>query len=154
MLNPPKDLMMKEIERAYACQIRQILMLPRIEIANAKAILRKDGLYEIHADVVNQGFFPTYGTVKAKMNRVVGPDMASLTGEGVEVIGSPSVKPIDYTEGRSATKAVCDNGKYMTFGAGRNVQHLSWIVRNDNAADVTIRVSSERGGTAVAEIKM
>ncbi len=154
MLNPPKDLMMKEIERAYACQLRQILMLPRMEIANTKAHLREDGLYEISADVINRGFFPTYGTVKAKMNRVVGPDMASLTGEGVEVIGDPGVKPIDFTEGRSVTKAVCDNGKYMTFGAGRNVQHLSWVIRNDNAKCVTVRVSSERGGTATAQIEM
>ena len=77
-----------------------------------------------------------------------------LAGDSIDVIGSPSVKPIDFTDGRSVTKAVCDNGKYMTFGAGRNEQHIQWVVRKNEADCVTITVKSERGGTASARISM
>lgn len=153
-LNPPLNLLGEEMERSTRCLMKQLPLLPRLELEGAKAVRRADGLYSVRASVVNRRYLPTSATKQAELLHTVPEDSISLSGEDIEFVGCAPRIGIGFLPGMSGVKTMGTNGRYMNAGLERLKRTVEWVVRAPAGTKVTVRASSARGGVCAAELTL
>jgi hypothetical protein len=108
---------------------------PRVAVASLTATRLGGGLYRIRAEVENRGRWPT-ALQHAIAARAVKPVLVALdVSPGAIVSGAP---------------------KHQFFpalaGSGRR-ERVEWIVRAAEGQSVTVRVQSQKGGTATQAVR-
>lgn len=92
------------------------------------------GLYRVKAEVENSGFLPT-STAQGVQSRSVKPTMVQL-----------GVDPADIVSGAPKTNV------FPTLAGSGRRQTYEWIIRGKPGSTVTLKVISQKAGTATAAL--
>ena len=153
-LNPPLNLLGEEMERSTRCLMKQLPLLPKLELEGVQATRRPDGLYSIRASVVNRRYLPTSATKQAELLRTIPEDSVSLSGEGIEFVGCASRIGIGFLPGMSGVKTMGTNGRYINAGLERLKRDAEWVIRAPAGTKVTVYARSARGGACAAKLTL
>ena len=111
-------------------------IFPQVSIASISVTSLGGGLYRVKAEVENSGFLPT-STAQGVRSRSVKPTMVQL-----------GVDPADIVSGAPKT-----NFFPTLAGSGRR-QTYEWIIRGKPGSTVTLKVISQKAGTATAALAL
>jgi hypothetical protein len=147
--NPPGPLLEEVCQRNCAFTLRAAAAGPRLVIREVAAMALGGGTFRVEAVLANGGFLPTSGTERAVAMKAVKPDKVSLAG--AEVLAGPREQETGWLRGRVAQY------KAAAVFPGNGIdgrRKASWIVRGEPGTTVTITATSQRGGTAKAEVRL
>jgi murein tripeptide amidase MpaA len=144
--NPPPSLLEAEVAPHAEFAVFQALAAPCVEILEASAEPLGDGTWRVRAGLANTGWLPTTVTERAAKETLVLPLVAELSG--AEVIDVPARRELGQLSGRSAFEL--DGGRQNDGTPDRVL--VSWVVRADAGATVTVDARHPRAGTASTTI--
>lgn len=151
--NPPIPFMKQELEKTTRFMARQVKLLPRLSIANAKAEKLESGVYAVSATIENHGYLSTYVSQEAIKQSLVLPVMASLSG-AAEYVSCDAVQNIGQLEGTSAIEADLRDTNYIMAPHKPCRKDVKWVVRASAGTTVTIGAASQRGGCCSEKITL
>jgi hypothetical protein len=158
--NPPPALLAAEVEPLVEFVVGQALSTPRLTVRAWCEPLTATGegeqpgpgehlvpgLWRVCAGITNAGYLPTDISARARAERLVLPLRADCVGEGVEVLGGPSVRELGQLDGRAAAQ-------YTRPGDGAGDRVLAdWTVRAATGARLTVTVTHPRVGRVEASV--
>lgn len=146
--NAPPKFLEEECAKNHKFVLRQVAVLPHVQIGKVETEQLGDDLHIIRVMVENEGFLPTNLSQKAINLGVAKPITVELGGAGAEVLLGEPKQAIGHLEGRAqAVGAMFDRG-----GLLRNEARVEWLVRS--RGPVTITVKSEKGGMVKREVAL
>jgi hypothetical protein len=134
MQNVPPEFLEAELQKLTRFAIVQGMMSPLVRITNTAAEDLGGGIFRVRASVQNQGYLPTYLPRAVTLGIVKG---VRLTVEGADILSEPQAQDLGIMQGW---------GPNPENGDGAPVKTASWVVRAKPGAELTVRVTSERGG--------
>ncbi|NJN14867.1 MAG: carboxypeptidase [Oscillochloris sp.] len=148
--NPPEKFLLKCLEPNTEFVIAHARMGPKLELRQPTVKALGEGIFHIQAVAVNSGYLPTYGSKQALKTGVVRPIEVRLElPEEAELVSGPAFQEIGQLEGRANKRGIF-GGNFPTD----NLKKLEWIVRAPQGGKATISASSNRAGTARAEVPL
>lgn len=146
LLNPPPALRAKEAQKLHQWLLWQTLLLPRLFVHALTSTEREPGEWEVRADVENLGYLPTNATMKAIELGVVHGVRAELAAADGVVCRTAASICVGELGGRFGQPMSTIYGSDST--PDRAV--VRWLVGGRRGAKVSVRVSHDRAGEAVA----
>jgi murein tripeptide amidase MpaA len=146
--NPPLHLLHDEVASHADFAVFQALASPRLEIVHSATESLGDGVWRIDIGVANTGWLPTDVSALARKENLVKPIRASLTGDDVTVVGSPSRRQLGQLEGRAELRFSNGND-----GTPDRVL-VSWTVQASAGATVEVAVDHPRCGHVTATLTL
>jgi hypothetical protein len=147
-VNPPPHLLRDEVAPHAAFAVHQAACSPRLVIRHAAAVRLADDTWRVEAGVANAGWLPTPVSERGAKEQLVRPLTATVSGEGVEVVGGPARLQLGQLEGRAS----------MRFRGGSDGTPdrvlATWVVRAGAGATVTVEASHDRAGRATTTIDL
>lgn len=141
--NPPKAFLLQELEKHTRFMLREMKLLPRLEITRAEA-KRLGHSYQVTVQVTNRGYFPTYMTAEGKTIGIAKP--VTVTLDGAEVIQGKAREDVGFLNGFAGV------GTYGWGLGGTTENHLPstktlhYVIKAQPGDTVTIRCESPRSG--------
>ncbi len=150
--NPPPEFLEKEIARFPDWLVWHLLISPKLEIYEAKAIPLGDNLYQVRLVVQNTGWLPTYITKKALEKKVVRGVIAEIElPEGATLRTGQPREELGQLEGRAyKPSAVTVWHSDPTEDRAR----VEWVVHAPNGGTVRLTARHERAGTVRMELML
>ncbi|MBT9259770.1 MAG: hypothetical protein KM310_08460 [Clostridiales bacterium] len=150
--NAPFGRYLKEhAQRNARFNLTHAAMSPRLAIARASAKPVGDGVFEVWADVQNQGYLPTYVTRQALQMKAVKEVEAFLEAEGdIEVLTRPATQTLGHISGRGLPPQFFRPGSLETPSEKR----VRFLVKAPRGGEVTVVVRHARAGTARARVQL
>ncbi len=149
--NPPLHLLRDEVDRHADFAVFQALAAPCIEIRHsAVESLGRDesgrDAWKVSVGVANTGWLPTYVTERAKKDGLVRPISVELTGDEIEIVGSPARQHLGQLGGAMSAR--------FNQGDGGSPERAlaSWVVRCAPGTVLTATATHQRAGTRVTPI--
>ena len=127
-VNPPAEETSAIAEKELAFVLDLAERLPNVRLADVKVTVLAEGLYEVKAAVVNDGYLPT-GTAMAKRNRRARPHVVRLSVPNEQVVSGQRIHKL-----------------WSIPGSGGR-EDLRWIIEAEPNSLLTITVYSEKYGT-------
>lgn len=149
--NPPPSKLLDTIKPVTQFALAHASIAPLLRVATFTAEPLGEGLYRLRAVVQNEGYLPTYGSIKGKERRACRPLEAQIRlPEGGTLEIGEAKHEIDHLEGRSARTG------FLTFSNGATTDRtkLEWVVRVPAGGEISIIVQGGRGGTARASLQV
>jgi hypothetical protein len=147
-VNPPPHLLREEVAAHARFAVHQAACSPRLVIRHAVAVRLADDTWRVEAGVSNTGWLPTHISHRAAKEHLVRPVTATVSGDGVEVVGGPARVQVGQLEGRAA----------MRFAEGNDGTPdralATWVVRARAGTTLTVEASHDRAGRATATIDL
>jgi hypothetical protein len=147
-VNPPPHLLRDEVAAHSRFAVHQAACSPRLVIRHAVAVRLADDTWRVEAGVSNTGWLPTHISHRAAKEHLVRPVTATVSGDGVEVVGGPARVQVGQLEGRAA----------MRFAEGNDGTPdralATWVVRARAGTTLTVEASHDRAGRATATIDL
>lgn len=147
--NPPEQFLLQEAEKHTCFMLREMKLLPRLEITQLQAVPLGD-CYEITAKLANRSFLPTYVTAEAKEIGLAKPVTVKI--EGAQVTVGKAEEEIGHLSGFAGA------GDYGWGLGGITVNHapaektLRYVVRGQSKSTVTVTCESPRAGKVQASV--
>jgi len=150
--NPPPEFLEKEVARFPGWLVWHLLISPKLEIYEAKAIPLGDHFYQVRLVVQNTGWLPTYITKKALEKKVVRgviaeielpPDATLRTGKPREELGQ--------LEGRAYKPSAIS---VWNADPTDDRAKIEWVVHAPNRGVVKITAHHERAGVVRTELPL
>lgn len=125
---------------------------PLIAISNATADHLGADLYRVRARITNNGFLPTFLTARALENNVAQPVKAEIQlGEGMSLEMGKRATSLGHLAGRSERRTTWS--PWMRQWSATSAE-AEWLVRAPQGGTVTVRASSEKGGTVTLTVHL
>ena len=151
--NPPENLLINELEANTRFNIRFLKTLPRLQIEDVKKEKLSEDLYKITATIGNLGYLSTTLTQAAINIKAAKPVIVKI--EGCQIINGLKETKIDELSGYSKTQTgVYFYGNITTEENAKARKKLTWIIKADKGAKVTVEASHEKAGIATATIEI
>ncbi len=147
--NPPHHLLPSECYKNTLWALNQASALPELEISELHVESLGDQCYKLTALVQNNGYLCTNITNKALQVKAVQTDKVSVKGDGVEVIGGKATVDIGHLQGYIKAQ-VNPYGPTPVKSSAR----VTWVIKANDGAKVTVTLRSQRGGTVKKEIAL
>jgi murein tripeptide amidase MpaA len=142
-----------ECQKNYLFSLKHAGALPELVVEHLEVRQVEGNVYEIVADIANRGFLPTNVTDKAMQIKLVKPVSAELHGEGFAVLGGKNERKIGQLDGYRFARE-----SWYTFGKNsypKLRERVTWTVqKTDEAAELTLQVSSQRGGKIQCRVEL
>lgn len=150
--NPPPQFLEKEVARFPEWLVWHLLISPRLELYEAKAIPLGDGIYQVRLVVQNTGWLPTYVTKKALEKKVVRGVIAEIElPEDARLLTGKLREELGQLEGR-AYKPSAVSG--WTADPTDDRARIEWIVSAPKGGTVRLTARHERAGIVRVEIAL
>lgn len=120
--------------------IKQAAALPRIAIADYQVQAVSPGVMRVSVDVVNEGYLPTHVTYAGEERGLLGPVIATIHGEDLQLLRNEAQIRIGHLSG------------YGSSGAGffseppANLRRVEWLIASE-VDSLEIVIDSECAGT-------
>ena len=151
--NPPENLLINELEANTRFNIRFLKTLPRLQIEDVQKEKLSEELYKITATIGNLGYLSTTLTQAAVNIKAAKPVIVKI--EGCQIINGLKETKIDELSGYSKTQTgVYFYGNITTEENAKARKKLTWIIKADKGAKVTVEASHEKAGIATATIEI
>lgn len=145
---PPRFLKAEAHKNALFC-LKHAGASPRLELGAARAEHLGDGVYRVEVVVKNRGYLPTNGTEQAKSVKAVKPILAEVAlPSGAELVLGKVREELGHLDGRIVPGA----GFYPGSVINQREKRVEWVVKAPAGGELTVRISSEKAGKAVATL--
>jgi len=152
--NPPKQLLIEEVEKTTKFSIRFAKALPQLVIDSVNAEKIGEGIYKVEAVISNAGYMPTNVSDEAKALKVDKPVMVTLEGAD-EFINSDSTSCIGDLAGYSQiVSGSFFYGNFTTMYNPEISKKASWIIKAKEGTTIKLTASQNKSGTAFKEITL
>jgi hypothetical protein len=144
MPNPPPQIMEEQMMRpVMEWVLYQASTTPLVRVRTIDVEPLGGDTYRVFADIVNQGFLPTYVTRQAIRAGIARPVTARISvGSGIQVMSEAAALDVGHLEGTPPVVEAVTFGN-RSFGGSNNAR-VSWIVSGRGA--VTVEAISQKGG--------
>ncbi|MCS7273508.1 MAG: hypothetical protein NZ550_05095, partial [Fimbriimonadales bacterium] len=150
--NPPPPFLEKEVALFPDWLIWHLLISPKLEIHEAKAIPLGKGLYQIRLVVQNTGWLPTYVTKKALEKKVVRGVIAEIElPEGATLRTGKPREELGQLEGRAYKPSAVSGWAADPTDDRAKVE---WVVNAPSGGTVQITARHERAGIVRVQLKL
>lgn len=143
--NPPIPFLKQELEKIARFMKRQMRLLPRLTISEVEITPLREGIYTISAMVSNRGYLPTYVSHEALRLCCTLPVTAALEGS-VRFVNCAGVQTLGDLEGTSSIEADLRDTNYIMAPHKPCFKQVRWTVEAQAGTELTLHVTSERGG--------
>jgi murein tripeptide amidase MpaA len=151
--NPPPQFLEKEIAPFADWLVWHLLLSPRLELLESKAMALGGGNYHVRLVVHNTGWLPTNVTKKAVNNRTSRGVVCEIElPEGATLKSGKPREEVGQIEGRSQTAASLTPWS-LTAATSDRVK-CEWIVYAPNGGSIKLVARHERAGIARVELKL
>ncbi|MFO8060739.1 MAG: M14 family metallopeptidase [Bacillota bacterium] len=142
--NPPPSLLNAECHKNIQFPLLFALALPEVHIDEVEVSSLGGGCV-ISVLVSNHGYLDTCISKQAQKQKAVRQDVVEVVlPEGVQLLSGDRVTEIGFLEGYGRAQKPA----YRRYSEqSRSAHRCKWTVRSEGAAEVTVIVRSERGGT-------
>ena len=151
--NPPEKFLLEELEHDTKFNLRFIKAMPKLCIDSIEAEKIEKGIYKIETVVANKGYLSTSLTQNALDNDYAKPVIVDI--EGCEILSGKESTEIRELQGYSQTQTgVYYYGNITTFASAKAKKKLSWIIKADKGAQISIKASQIKAGKATKQITL
>lgn len=146
--NPPPHLLRAEVAPHADFAVHQALCSPHLEIPHLEVTRLGPDTWHVAAGVANTGWLATDVTRHARTRGLVGPLVAELTGEGVNVVAGAARRQLGQLEGRAALR-------FNNWHDGTPDRALAtWTVQAVAGTTVTVTATHPRAGTVAHTVEL
>lgn len=147
----PRFMSMELFHRNMAFTLHHADEMPLMKMGETKVESVGGGLYRVWVDVTNERLIPTI-TARAMNNRVVRPDLLTVTGD-VEVVAAGWV-PNKLVPGKTELIDQKDLKRILIRSGhpGRTTKTIEYLVRGTGSMEVTY--SAVKGGTVSTTVRV
>jgi murein tripeptide amidase MpaA len=150
--NPPGPMLEEVASRNGASVMRLMGVVPRIVLDDATAEPLGDGVYRVTALVQNTGFLPTWLSEAGKGARQVKETKATIRcPDGVELLSDRDELKIGQLDGRATSY---ESFSFFPRYGNETRKRVSWIVKGDAGAVVSLEAVSTKAGVARADVTL
>ncbi|MCF0112337.1 MAG: zinc carboxypeptidase, partial [Erysipelotrichaceae bacterium] len=146
--NPPKQMLLTEVEHATNFTLRFIKTMPKLVIDFVKTTKVSDDVYEITAQVSNAGYLPTYLSKEAINLNVHKNVKVTLTCAGTVLNGDNTVDLGGLNGFGGVKTGIGFGGNIDTYASEPISKQVTWLVKG-NPNTITVTASSPKTGTTV-----
>ena len=150
--NPPAPFLLQEVEKHTKFIMRAMKTMPRLGWENVKVQPLGGGCFKIEGTVMNLGYLPTSAMKEAEVLKTAKPVKVTLAG--AEVLSGKAEEEIGHLEGFSGVKAMYTPLGPSTMPHAPYSKHMSWIVRAENQAEVTLCAACPRAGRSEMKVTL
>ena len=142
--NAPLKYLPELCEKHSRFTLAHAALNPRLSIRDLKVEQQAEGVYHVVLVIENNGFLPTYTSLKAQERKIVRPIEIELRlPEGVTLIGGEQKQEVGQLEGRS-------NKLFTVFNSGSPTDNrckIEWVLKGVAGSSVELTIRSQRAGT-------
>lgn len=153
IVNCPTQFLEKELEKPCRFMFRQVMTLPKLELADVKVTEEEPGLYRIEASVLNRRYLPTYVTKVAENLKITKPVTAELIGD-VKLVAGSAKQNLGQLPGMSGIRAEHHFTNYVMIPSPPIQKKASWLVKAEKGTQVIVKAQNSRAGSALAKITL
>lgn len=150
--NPPPQFLEKELQPFPSWLVWHLLISPKLEILEASATALGADTYRLRVVVVNSGWLPTYVmklALEKKILRGIVTELELPEGATLETGQTRTVS------GQLEGRAYKDVAAHVWISDPTDDRlKLEWVVKAPQGGAVTVKVSHQRAGSVVAEVKL
>ena len=143
---------MELFHRNMAFTLYHADQMPLMTMAEPTVERIAGNLHRVRVDVRNERLIPTI-TERARRNRVVRPDLVTVSGNGIEVVAAGWVPDVNRP---GPTQRIDQNDLNRIIVAsghpGRTTRTIEYVVRG--SGPMTIRYSALKGGTVERQVRL
>ena len=151
--NPPPHLLEKELAKFPEWLIYQALILPRLELIEARAEKIAPDTYRVRLAVQNTGWLPSYVTKRAQQRKITRGLVAEIEVPlGAELISGEQREISGELEGRAYKHTLMSFWTDTTPTADR--VKLEWVVKAPKGGVVKLLARHERAGAVRVEVNL
>lgn len=153
--NPPPDLLEREIAKFPRWLLWHLLISPKLELVEARAVRIGSETWRIHLVVDNTGWLPTYISKRASDNRLVPEVVCEIDlPDGADLIIGKRREARGQLEGRSGTPAT--SSSWAGWGADVTDHRLKveWVIRAPAGATVGLTARHARAGVVRSRLDL
>lgn len=152
MQNPPLGFLPGECHKNSMFALAVAASLPRVSIDRLQSRLLGPGVWLIECDLCNRGYLSTAITRRAVDLKLVGPDRVELVlDDNLKLATGRRRQEIPHLDGYAAGQG---RGWWGAPSPARSSVHLEWIVAGEPGRSITVRFTSDRGGTVSRKIDL
>ncbi|NOK64175.1 MAG: carboxypeptidase A2 [Chloroflexi bacterium AL-W] len=148
--NPPPQFLLPTLEPNTDFVVALARMGPRLELRECTATRISQGVYRLHAVLVNTGYLPTYGSQKMLERKLARPIEVQLgLPAGGEIVTGEVWQEIGQLEGR--------NHKRGLFRPDFPTDHLctlEWTVQAPENSEISLAAVSQLAGTVRGKVML
>jgi hypothetical protein len=150
--NPPGP-MLEEVASRNGASVKRLLgVVPRIVFDDARAEQVDHGVYRVSALVQNTGFLPTWLSEAGKSAKQIKETSVTIScSDGVELLSDRDELKIGQIDGRASSHE--SFSFFPRYGNGTR-KRVSWIVKGDPGAVISLEAESTKAGIARAEVTL
>jgi len=147
----PRFMSMELFHRNMAFTLYHADMMPKMAMGGSRVEGLGGGLYKVQVDITNERLIPTV-TAKGMENRVVRPDLLTVTGD-VEIVAAGWVAdrnrpgPTQMIDQHDLKRILIRSGH-----PGRTTKTIEYLVRGSGSMEVTY--GSVKGGTVRTTVRV
>ncbi|GBC91567.1 Carboxypeptidase T [bacterium HR15] len=150
--NPPPPFLEKEVALFPDWLVWHLLISPKLEIYEAKALPLGEGLYQVRLVVQNTGWLPTYITKKALEKKAVRGVIAEIElPEGATLRSGKPREELGQLEGRAYKPSAISS---WNADPTEDRAKIKWIIHAPNKGVVKITARHERAGIVRAQLTL
>ena len=150
--NPPPPFLEKEVALFPDWLVWHLLISPKLEIYEAKALPLGEGLYQVRLVVQNTGWLPTYITKKALEKKAVRGVIAEIElPEGATLRSGKPREELGQLEGRAYKPSAISS---WNADPTEDRAKIEWIIHAPNKGVVKITARHERAGIVRAQLTL
>ena len=151
--NPPPHLLEKELAKFPEWLIYQALILPKLELIEARAEKIAPDTYRVRLAVQNTGWLPSYVTKRAQQRKITRGLVAEIEVPlGAELISGEQREISGELEGRAYKHTLMSFWTDTTPTADR--VKLEWVVKAPKGGVVKLLARHERAGAVRIELNL
>ncbi len=125
---------------------------PRIVFGEHKVEKISDNTYNIAISLLNTGFLPTYVSMQALQRKIIIDGQLEITLENCDMVSSKKYKiKIPHLQGRSNKLR---NNMFFQFSPEDQKWIYDFTVTGESGANITLKATTERAGTAKLTINI
>lgn len=152
--NPPKQLLLEEVEKTTKFSLRFAKSLPQLIVDNVTSEKVAEGVYKVEALVSNNGYMPTNVSSEAKALKVDKPVMVCLEG-ATEFVSGTSAMCIGDLAGFAQIETGAEfYGNFMTMYNPEITKKVTWIIKAEAGTAIKVTAAQNKSGTATKEITL
>lgn len=141
--NPPKSLLKSIAQQHARFVFRHAATLPRIQIEQLMVEQHHDDIYTVKATIGNAGYLATSLTQQALSTGEATPVLATLKGDGIDILDGSAEREVGHLSGRSERRM-----EWLPWGDpwGTPRKAVRWVIRGRPGTSITIRAGCPKAG--------
>jgi murein tripeptide amidase MpaA len=150
-VNPPFELLEKEVSKFPKWLIWQALISPKLELRDVSSTRINNDTYKVRLVLENSGWLPTYVTKKALEKKSVRDVICEIElPEGANLETGLPREDAGQLEGRAYITATASESAESTMDRTK----IEWIVQAPDGGEVKLIARHDRAGVVRAKVKL